>query len=305
MRKDINNSTRQRGIAFCIGLGAFLCLTVGCTSSSRLATCQAEKEQLLTTIRGQRDGNRALTDQVASLESRLDQAEKELARAGGGTRLSVKPSDMPPTARVATIDRGPAPSSTVRSDSLPWRSPAKTEFASSKSEVGSQRSEAGGRKASGSSLLDLARRDRRLQYDATSRAAKMDLPISFDKETAGLTAEDKRQLDELARLLKSDDAHELRVMVAGSTVGRPSTTAPVGDGQDRFLSARQLGAARAQAVADYLDRHGIAQQRLAVTASGTPTRSVSEGSAASSGVQIYLLDSDAPVVGWSSEPIRR
>jgi outer membrane protein OmpA-like peptidoglycan-associated protein len=296
---------RKRGIAFCFGLGAFLCFTAGCTSSSRLATCQAEKEQLLTTIRGQRDSNRELTDQVASLESRLDQAEKELARAGGGTRLSVKPSDIPPTAKATTIDRGPVPSSTVRSDSLPWRSPAKTEFASTRSEVRGQKSEVRDQKPASSSLLDLARRDRRMQYDAASRAAKLDLPISFDKESAGLTAEDKRQLDELARLLKSDDARELRVMVAGSTVGRPSTTAPKEDGQDRFLSARQLGAARAQAVADYLDRHGIAQQRLAVTASGTPTRGASEGSAASNGVQIYLLDSDAPVVGWSSEPIRR
>src|SRR4051794_18346905 len=96
---------RKRGIAFSFRLGVFLCLTTGCTSGSRLASCQAEKEQLLTTIRGQRDSNRTLTDQVASLESRLDQAEKELARAGTGTRLSVKPSDIPPTAKAATSGR--------------------------------------------------------------------------------------------------------------------------------------------------------------------------------------------------------
>src|SRR5205085_10463029 len=107
-------------------------------------------------------------------------------------------------------------------------------------------------------------------------------------------------------LLTDDDARDLRVRVAGAAAGRPSTAAAKDDGQDRFYSARQLGTARAQAVADYLDRHGLAQQRLAVTASGSPTRSISEGLPSTSGVQIYLLDSDAPVVGWGSEqPLRR
>src|SRR4051794_9513613 len=118
----------MRLITLC--LPALVCGALGCTSSSRLATCQAEKEQLLTTIRGQRDSNRALNDQVASLESRLDQAEKELARAGTGTRLSIKPSDIPPDVKAATSGRGLEQPQTARSDSLPWRSPAKAEFAS-------------------------------------------------------------------------------------------------------------------------------------------------------------------------------
>src|SRR5437773_11132858 len=101
------------------------CLATGCsTSGSRLATCQQEKEQLLTTIRGQRDSNRELTDQLASLESRLDQAEKELARSGSGTRLSSRPSETPPAEpKAATSGRGLAYSPTVQSDSLPWRAP--------------------------------------------------------------------------------------------------------------------------------------------------------------------------------------
>src|SRR5437762_4180239 len=128
------------------------CLATGCsTSGSRLATCQAEKEQLLTTIRGQRDSNRELTDQLASLESRLDQAEKELARSGSGTRLSSRPSDTPPT---------------VKSDSLPWRAPAKTEFASAPTLT--RNVSEGAQSSRGSALLALARRDRRLQYDATA-----------------------------------------------------------------------------------------------------------------------------------------
>jgi outer membrane protein OmpA-like peptidoglycan-associated protein len=262
---------------------ALICLWLlpGC-SNSKVATIQAEKEQLLTTIKSQRDTNHALQSQVASLESRLDQAEKELAKGGGTTRLSSRPSETPPA---------------VRSEPLPWRSPPAS---TSKTPAPSHP-----RSPSATPLLDLARRDRRLQYDPSAHAAKIDLPISFDDKTATLTAEGKRQLDDLSRLLKSDDARELRVMVAGFSAGRPSTTAPKNDGEDRFASARQLGTARAQAVADYLDRHGIAQERLGVSGTGTRLDHGGERVAAG-GVQIYLLDSDAPVVGWGpGQTLRR
>ena len=269
------------------------CAVSGCSGArSKLATIQGEKEQLLTTIKSQRDTNHALQSQVASLESRLDQAEKELARGGGSTRLSSRPSETPPA---------------VRSEPLPWRSPpAKSEPAAPATSAPETRKTSSTRPADGTTLLALARRDRRVQYDAAARAAKIDLPISFDDKAATLTGEGKRQLDELARLLKSDEARELRVMVAGFSAGRPSTTAPKDDGQERFASARQLGTARAQAVADYLDRHGIAQERLGV--SGTGARGTESGGerVAASGVQIYLLDSDAPVVGWGpGQPLRR
>jgi outer membrane protein OmpA-like peptidoglycan-associated protein len=133
------------------------------------------------------------------------------------------------------------------------------------------------------SLASLARRDARFQYDAKAQAARVDLPIAFDEKTATLTAADKLKLDELAKVLKSDDARELRVVVAGQQ-----------------NSAGETGNARAQAVADYLDRHGIAGKRLAVSRG-------SSGAASSSGVQIYLVDPASPVANWESheQPVRR
>src|SRR5438552_13069288 len=98
-----------------------LILFGGCTlRNSQLTTCQAEKEQLLTTIRTQRDTSRGLQTQVASLESRLDQAEKELARSSTGTRLSSVPgrASDPPTSSPPSS----SPPS-LKSDGLPWRSP--------------------------------------------------------------------------------------------------------------------------------------------------------------------------------------
>ncbi len=272
------------------------CLSLGgCTlRNSQVTACQAEKAQLLTTIRTQRDTTRSLQNQVASLESRLDQSEKELARAGTGARLSSVPTgagDPPRSAPSPT----PAPS-TIRSEGLPWRSPgSKTE-----QDPPPRDNRRGGINGSGgTSLLALARRDRRVEYDASAHAAKINVPLAFEDKSATISAEGKRQLDDLARLLKSDDARELRVMVAGYAAGKPPA-AGANDGDERFTSARQLGTARAQAVADYLDRHGIAQERLAVSGSGTR----SDG--ASSGVQVYLLEADTPAVAWPADKtIRR
>jgi len=87
---------------------AVLLMLAGCAGSkSKLATCQKDKEQLLATIREQRESKRALEAQVASLESRLDQAEKTLALGNSGTRLSSRPS---------------APSA-PKPEPLPWRTP--------------------------------------------------------------------------------------------------------------------------------------------------------------------------------------
>lgn len=84
----------------------------GCSGpNAQLARCQEDKEQLLVTIREQRDTARTLRHQVASLESRLDQSEKELARSSGGTRVSSRPSEKPP----------------LKSEPLPWRAPPEKE----------------------------------------------------------------------------------------------------------------------------------------------------------------------------------
>jgi septal ring factor EnvC (AmiA/AmiB activator) len=80
-------------------------LLAGCAASGpneQLLSCQQDKEQLLATIREQRDANRQMHEQVASLEARLDQAEKQLAQGASGTRISTRPVDVAP---------------------LPWRSP--------------------------------------------------------------------------------------------------------------------------------------------------------------------------------------
>jgi outer membrane protein OmpA-like peptidoglycan-associated protein len=260
---------------------------MGCSGpNAQLTACQQDKDQLLATIREQRDSNRVMHEQVASLESRLDQSEKELARLGQpGTRLSSRP---------------------VEESKLPWRG------GGAKAEGGQPRegeapAEPGvGSKVAGqksNALAALAARDQRLKLDAKSGVARLDLDVPFEGETANLTADARRRLDEVAKLLKAREAKDLRVLVSGYAEGRPPKS-----GENAFTSARQLGAARAQAVADYLDRHGIAEERLGV--SGVGSRLAADPGATtrgSSGVQILLAEPETPLVGWGGAdlPLRR
>ena len=252
---------------------------LGCSGpGAQLTQCQSEKDQLLATIRDQRDANRQMNERVASLESRLDESEKELARGGKpATRLSSN-------GLVGKALRG-VPSAAADAK-LPWKSPSST--------TGSARITSTGRPAS--SLSQLAASDKRLKLDSQARVAELDVPVTFEDSSANLSAEAKRQLDDVAKLLKGKDAADLKVLVSGFAEGRPPKS---GDGA--FASARQLAAARAQAVADYLDRHGIAEERLAVTGSGSRVAAGGGASkAAASGVQIMVAERDAPVVGWGT-----
>jgi len=256
--------------------GLFVGLAAGCAQSNgRLTTCQAEKEQLLATIRDQRDTNRTLNDKVASLESRLDQAEKVLAKGGSPTRLSSRPPAIAPETPISSAQTAPL---RAPAESLPWRSPAGNAPASKSdsSAPPSDNRRSNRTNESAASLAKLARRDPRLRYDAKIGAAQINVPVSFAGPTATLTAQDKRQLDDVAKLLKSDEARDLKILVSG------------GAGSD---------AARAQAVADYLDRHGIAGERLAIASSPA-----AESAQSASGVQVFLLDQAASVAGWNAMP---
>lgn len=246
---------------------------LGCSGSgAQLTQCQSEKEQLLATIRDQRDANRQMHERVASLESRLDESEKELARADRpATRISTRKDDA----------KRPVPDS-----QLPWKSPPTS--------AGSTRTS--GKARSSGSLSQLAASDKRLKLNPQARMAELDVPIAFEDNSAGLSAEAKRQLDDVAKLLKTKDAADLKVLVSGFADGRPPKS-----GEGAFTSARQLAAARAQAVADYLDRHGIAEERLAVTGSGSRVAASNGASnAAASSVQIMVAERDAPLVGWGA-----
>lgn len=245
----------------------------GCAGGpdAQLSSCQQDKDQLLATIKAQRDTTREATERAATLEDRLDEAEKELARRSpGGTRLSSRP---------------------MEAESMPWRSPAeKAEHSKSAAKTASSKSVKSS-KTSGGSLAALVSRHKELTLDRQTGTAQLNLDLQFENGGANLTNEDRNRLDGVVELLKSEDAADLRIMVSGYASGKPAASESEAGG--RFTTPRQLAAARAQAVADYLDSHGIAGDRLAV--SGTGSRAGQGG-----GVDLHLLPADAPVVGWGT-----
>jgi outer membrane protein OmpA-like peptidoglycan-associated protein len=269
--------------------GAALSLLAGCsTPSSQLNSCQADKDQLLATIREQRDAIRTKDERLAVLEKNLGEAEKELARGGSGTRISSRPAAISSPAKPATT---PAPE-------LPWRAPSASGKSSPAASPSQSRS--GNRGGSpGVSLASLAARDEQLSYDEATNTARLEVAIPFAENSAALTAESRRQLDEVARSLKARERAGLKVLVSGYASGRPPRGA--GSGEERYTTARQLAAARAQAVADYLDSHGIAEERLAIVGGGTPAGASAGDGTNASGVEIVLAEPDAPLIGWATD----
>jgi len=232
-------------------------LATGCsTPNAKLTQIQQDKEQLLVAIREQRDKNQQLQSQVVSLESRLGEAERELARAGGGTRISTKPNQPLPPAQ---------------SQPLPWRAPAGKAGDSAAPLRSDHKTIGPALRSAGGSLATLAERDSRVQLDARNGRARLDSPLTFDEHQGTLTAESKRQLDQVAKLLRSEEARELQITIDGAG-----------------------GTERAQAVADYLDRHGIAHERLQVTG-GSGVSPAAMRTNPAGGVQIYLSEADQPL----------
>ena len=289
----------------CLASLTLVCVfSLGCAGgpSAQVTSCQAEKKELLAAIEQERAASKGVKERAAALEARLDQSEKEIARLTG--RRSAWDSDSPRSASTRnSTDKAPATktSSSNKSpaETLPWRphrdnapveepKPKKPANAATKPKVSAQ-AKVG--------LSALAQRDSRLEYDPATNTAKFNVDVAFDAGGAALTAEGRKELDELARWLQSEQTRELRVLVAGSSSSAKKPQ-PGEDGA-RFASARQLGAARAMSVADYLDRHGIQESRLAITGSGARISGGEEVSPGQDTVQIYVAEADSPMLGFA------
>jgi outer membrane protein OmpA-like peptidoglycan-associated protein len=276
-------------------LATSLALAVGCAGpSAQVSQIQSEKEELISTLKAQKDEKETLERRAASLEQRLDQSEKEIVRLTGrkstwdeGTRVGQAPPAAGRKASQAQPDLQPA------ADKLPWRGPKVKPATTPPKEPTKSESPTRTSSKVTPTLSSLAQRDSRLQYDAATDTARYQLDVPFEENGASLTAEGRKRLDDLASWLKAEQTKELRVLVSGSSSGMRKPKA--GEDKPRFANDRQLGAARAGAVADYLDRHGITADRLVVVGTGGPNLALEETSG--SPVQIHLAEPTAPVLG--------
>jgi outer membrane protein OmpA-like peptidoglycan-associated protein len=267
--------------ALCVALP----FVAGCTTpDARVQRIQAEKEQLLATIRQQRDANRDLQQQIASLETRLDQAETQLA--GRKSRTVGQASHSSSVASSFATSHSQPETKNPAEEPLNWK--PHRGFAQPTGAL--------------PTIAQIARQDDRVLVDPETGAGLWSEPVTFEPNSSALTPEGRAQLAELAKLLQRHPASKLRVLVATSAERTGSRAQGAA-----AKSGRNLATSRAQSVADYLDRHGIAEERLAIASTGVRKGPRDEhGRPAADEVRIYLVDPEQPVLGWlMPETIRR
>ena len=286
---------------FFLAIGFALCFAAGCAGpNAQVSRIQSEKDELISTIKAQKDEKEALERRAASLEQRLDQSEKEIVRLTGrkstwdeGTRSASSKNASAPITKTKQPPPLLQEEKETPAEKLPWCSPAAKPSTTPPKETTKAENATRTSSKVTPTLRSLAQRDSRLQYDATTDTARYQLDVPFEENGAGLTAEGRKRLDDLASWLKAEQTKELRVLVSGSSTGMKKPKA--GDDKPRFANDRQLGAARAGAVADYLDRHGITADRLVIVGTGGPSKPLEETSG--SPVQIHLAPPTAAVLG--------
>ncbi len=152
----------------------------------------------------------------------------------------------------------------------------------------------------GRQIAEVSRRYPHLQFDAETGISKLDTDILFDVGGAVLKPGAEQVLDELARVLRSPMAGDLKIMIAGHTddqsiVGHST--------REKYPSNFHLSTARALAVADWLKRAGVPEQRLAVAGFGSHQPIAPNATAAerqkNRRVEILITAADVPVVGWT------
>jgi outer membrane protein OmpA-like peptidoglycan-associated protein len=271
-------------------LTIFVCL-IGCASpNAQVRRVEGEKDELKAALRIQRDQNRAMHTQVAALEQKLEEAETLIA--GGKPRTLSQNS--PPNSPSATVSTNLAANTRARpkpqpaEESLPWRphrgaTPANTVLPA---------------------IAQLARQDERIVVDPETGAGVWNAGVTFEPNKSALTPEGRQQLQDLAKVLHKSPASKFRVLVATSAERTGSRSR-----EAAAKSGRQLATSRAQSVADYLDGHGIAEDRLAIASTGVRKSTRDQHGLPADGaddVKIYLVDPEQPVLGWlSPETIRR
>jgi len=276
--KFFSSFARTRAVILSLGIAILLS---GCSafsgSRSQVTQCQQEKEQLLGALRTHRDEVAALRTTNDKLTARLDEAEKEIARGPSNRKFagwdSSPGNDLARTKPAATVPADPtkevpaptAVASQVEVAKLPWKPLRPGAEGDAK-------------------FKQLTQQYAWLKQDATAGGLIVDAPVEFVGDGTTLSPASKETLDKLSKLLREGPGKELRIVVAGQT-GKKSDA--------KLANPRQVATQRAAVVADYLDSHGVAGERLAVTAAAP----ASDEAASTRPLQIHLLEREAPVVG--------
>ena len=122
----------------------------------------------------------------------------------------------------------------------------------------------------------------------------------FDPGEAQLKPDAERMLADFAAVLQSPEARDLKIMVVGHTDNLKIARKEL---RERHPDNWHLSTARALAVADHLKKAGLPEERMGIAGFGGH-QPISPNTTASDRrrnrrVEIFVVPSDAPVVGWT------
>jgi chemotaxis protein MotB len=148
-------------------------------------------------------------------------------------------------------------------------------------------------------LVELSRQYPSLHYDESTGISKLDTDVLFDSGHAELKPEAQKLLREFARLFQEPGAQELKIMVVGHTDDRQMARRPA---RDLYPTNWHLSAARSLAVAEYLRKSGLPEERMGIAGFAqhqpiTANENESERQR-NRRVEIFVTGPETPVVGW-------
>jgi chemotaxis protein MotB len=149
-------------------------------------------------------------------------------------------------------------------------------------------------------LANLTRKYPSLQFDSVTGAAKLDTDVLFDPGEAELKEDAREMLGEFARIMRSPDARDLKLMVVGHTDALKIARREV---RERYPDNFHLSTARALAVASHLKQSGMPDDRIGVSGFGDhepiASNATAEDRRRNRRVEIFVLPPEAPIVGWT------
>ncbi|MFZ5829245.1 MAG: OmpA family protein [Planctomycetota bacterium] len=257
-----------------VSLAALLLLSVpGClVPVTQLNQCQAQNRALTSQNRAQLTEIENLKAHSRSVEDRLQSTEVQLARVEEQRELD--------RAQLAAYER----ERSLLGEQLQEISPLPGRLPQSVREQ----------------LEALAARHPSLRFDPVTGMGKLDSDVLFDSGEVEMKEGARELLVHLARILKSPEGSELKVMVVGHTDDRPMAKRPA---RDQYPDNLHLSTSRALAVATCLRDAGLPAERIGVAGMGAH-----EPVAASQSdkdrqrnrrVEIFVMARETPVVGWT------
>ncbi|NQU23237.1 MAG: OmpA family protein [Candidatus Nealsonbacteria bacterium] len=149
-------------------------------------------------------------------------------------------------------------------------------------------------------LAALSQRYPSLHFDPVTGAGKLDTDVIFASGETQIKPDADAILRELVGVLNSPDAAALKVMVVGHTDDQRIAGKPT---RQRYPNNFHLSTSRALAVVDQLRSHGLEDARIGVGGFGAhepvaPNLSPRDRQK-NRRVEIFVLNRDVPVVGWT------